>query len=121
MAEVKLEPCILAAWQELIERDDRTSPEEYPEMALITRDELAEFMRRAIPPHDALVKALREAIDAMDYVPLAGPQTEQDLITRLETRSAEYGFSYIRAAVERACREHMKAVLTNHGAGDDKQ
>lgn len=36
-----------AAWLELGERDDRTSPEEYPEMCLITRDELAEFMRRA--------------------------------------------------------------------------
>lgn len=35
------------AWQELVEYDDRTSPEEYPEMALITSDELADFMGRA--------------------------------------------------------------------------
>lgn len=37
-------------WQELIEADDRTSPPEFPDMALITKDELAtvvEFVRRA--------------------------------------------------------------------------
>lgn len=36
------------AWQELVEKDDRNSPEEYPEMALITFDELTEFMARAL-------------------------------------------------------------------------
>jgi hypothetical protein len=36
------------AWQELVERDDRTSPAEYPEMALITQDELAEFIAEAV-------------------------------------------------------------------------
>ncbi|TZG25632.1 hypothetical protein [Sphingomonas montanisoli] len=35
------------AWQELVEYDDRTSPEEYPDMALITHDELRSFMERA--------------------------------------------------------------------------
>ncbi|MDE5451355.1 hypothetical protein GWE18_00495 [Bradyrhizobium sp. CSA112] len=35
-------------WKELIEKDDRTSPAEYPEMALITRSELAAFVSRAI-------------------------------------------------------------------------
>lgn len=35
------------AWQELLEKDDRTSPEQYPEMCLITVDELRDFMRRA--------------------------------------------------------------------------
>lgn len=34
-------------WQELLDKTDRTSPEEYPEMALITRDELADFVSRA--------------------------------------------------------------------------
>lgn len=101
MAEVKLEPCILAAWQELIERDDRTSPAEYPEMALITRDELAEFMRRAIPPHDALVKALR-AWRAFDASP-----------GHIETGDA---CEWIELA-----RNLTNAALTNHGAGDDKQ
>lgn len=37
---------ISSVWQELVEKDDRTSPEEYPDMALITRDELADFLAR---------------------------------------------------------------------------
>jgi hypothetical protein len=28
-------------WQDLLDKDDRTSPEEYPDMVLITREELA--------------------------------------------------------------------------------
>ena len=32
-------------WQTLIDKDDRNSPEEYPEMALITFDEFAEAVR----------------------------------------------------------------------------
>lgn len=31
-------------WRDLSERDDRTSPAEYPDMCLITRAELAAFM-----------------------------------------------------------------------------
>jgi len=37
----------LDAWQELVEYDDRTSPEEYPDMALITFEELKQFMSAA--------------------------------------------------------------------------
>lgn len=33
-----------ALWQDLLDKDDRTSPEEYPDMALITFDELKEFL-----------------------------------------------------------------------------
>src|SRR5690606_1198983 len=32
------------AWRDLVEKDDRTSPEGAPDMALITRDELAAYM-----------------------------------------------------------------------------
>lgn len=39
-------------WQELIEKDDRTSPEEYPDMALISFAEFSEFIRRARSPFD---------------------------------------------------------------------
>lgn len=35
------------AWQSLLEKDDRTSPEARPDMMLITRDELADCMERA--------------------------------------------------------------------------
>lgn len=41
-------------WQELLEKDDRTSPAEYPDMALITFDEFAAALRRnAEPPVEA--------------------------------------------------------------------
>ena len=33
------------AWQDLVERSDRTSPAEYPDMALITSEELEYYMR----------------------------------------------------------------------------
>ncbi len=35
---------ISEAWQDLLDKDDRTSPDDYPEMCLITRDELANYM-----------------------------------------------------------------------------
>ena len=35
------------AWQDLLEKDDRTSPEDYPDMALITADELQAYMLAA--------------------------------------------------------------------------
>lgn len=38
-----------AAWQELLEVEDRTSPEDWPDMLLITQEELAGFMNRAAP------------------------------------------------------------------------
>ncbi len=51
------------AWQELIEYDDRNSPEEYPEMALITSDELTSFMQRASPaPVAPTAMAVRKAV-----------------------------------------------------------
>ena len=34
-------------WSRLVEKDDRTSPEEYPEMCLITREEVGEIIERA--------------------------------------------------------------------------
>lgn len=45
------------AWRELLEKDDRTSPEEYPEMALINFEELANFMRRALAQASATKSA----------------------------------------------------------------
>lgn len=38
-----------AAWQELLDKDDRTSPAEYPDMALITKDELWHLLIRNAP------------------------------------------------------------------------
>lgn len=46
-------------WQELIEKDDRTSPAEYPEMALITYGEVIQICKRAeqqgVPALDTVV------------------------------------------------------------------
>lgn len=36
----------LALWTDLCEKDDRTSPEEYPDMALITQDEFCSTLDR---------------------------------------------------------------------------
>jgi hypothetical protein len=52
------------AWQELVEKDDRTSPSEYPDMALITREELAEFMGSAATQSDASDALVAELADA---------------------------------------------------------
>lgn len=38
---------VAEAWQELCEKDDRTSPAEHPDMCLITRDELLGYMSLA--------------------------------------------------------------------------
>lgn len=54
-------------WQELCERDDRTSPEEYPEMCLINFDELSDFITRAAPPVPAQDDdKLRIAVEALE-------------------------------------------------------
>lgn len=50
------------AWRILVEMDDRTSPEEYPDHALITYDELERFMQAAIPPADTNIGELIERL-----------------------------------------------------------
>lgn len=56
-AEDRLTP--EAAWQELVEKDDRTSPENNPGLALISAEELYDFILRAAPGE---TDRLREAI-----------------------------------------------------------
>lgn len=61
-------------WQDLLEKDDRTSPVEYPEMALITRAELGGAMSEAFllaktkpepnPEYEAKAKAAHQRIAA---------------------------------------------------------
>jgi len=60
------------AWQDLVEKDDRTSPEEYPEMALITREELADYMRAALSPASTDIGALREALEPFALISTEG-------------------------------------------------
>lgn len=58
---------IADAWQDLVDKDDRTSPEEYPDMALITREELADYME-ASHPAPAEPVGLREAIKTLEVI-----------------------------------------------------
>lgn len=51
-------PIAAELWQDLVEKDDRTSPEEYPEMALISFDELAGYIAEAQSGLLAALKAL---------------------------------------------------------------
>lgn len=54
------------AWQDLLDKDDRTSPEEYPEMCLITREELAAYMLAASEVGQITGKADGYALAALD-------------------------------------------------------
>lgn len=56
------------AWQDLVDKDDRTSPEEYPDMALITREELADYMQAA--------HAQAEPV-GRDWFPILGSQGQR--------------------------------------------
>lgn len=52
-------------WSELVEKDDRTSPTEYPDMVLITREELAHYLaatRTRESEEPVAVKIDREAL-----------------------------------------------------------
>lgn len=54
---------VAECWQDLVEKTDRTSPGEYPEMALITREELADYMNATLlAQRDAADRAGRERI-----------------------------------------------------------
>ncbi len=64
------------AWSDLVEKDDRTSPEEYPEMCLITFDELRDYMRRATP--------ITGALDPADSVYYEGYEQARSDLTALQ-------------------------------------
>lgn len=66
------------AWDIHINRDDRNSPEKYPEMALITFDELADFMRRAAPPAQLGVDAVTVSKAAADVLAERRRQIESE-------------------------------------------
>lgn len=75
------------AWQDLCEKDDRTSPEEYPEMCLITREELAGY-----------VTAERDRIaEALDYEASVTPCAEDAVVVRDCARLVRADFSYEEA------------------------
>lgn len=83
---------VAGAWQDLLDKDDRTSPAEYPEMALITREELADCMASASPTPDRqepVQGALGLAVRILD-INLGGATATFD----------EMGLSAVRSAWE---------------------
>lgn len=59
-----IDDALTAAWNRMLELDDRNSPEEYPEMILITREELERAMVEAadsiVPPSHSQSRASSE-------------------------------------------------------------
>jgi hypothetical protein len=51
---------IARLWQDLLDKDDRTSPEEYPDMALITFDEFEQSILALLPEAAAIRAAAFE-------------------------------------------------------------
>jgi hypothetical protein len=50
-------------WQDLLDKDDRTSPEEYPDHALITFDEFRDYVNQSLLTLSQQVKSLTEERD----------------------------------------------------------
>lgn len=44
----ELEPYVNQSWQDLLDKDDRNSPADYPDMCLITKKELAGYIADAV-------------------------------------------------------------------------
>lgn len=49
-------------WRELLEKDDRTSPSDYPDMCLVTFDELSDFLVGAQTEILARIQSDRDAV-----------------------------------------------------------
>ena len=58
------------AWIELVEKTDRTSPPEYPDMALITKDELGAALRIAIEACANVAEQQRPMVDCQGIMRL---------------------------------------------------
>lgn len=74
------------AWQEHLDRDDRTSPEEYPEMALITQDEFFRYMQQAASLYADTIARQREEIGRLRTGWLAQAARDATEIIRLEVQ-----------------------------------
>ncbi|KEZ00622.1 hypothetical protein AI27_17950 [Sphingomonas sp. BHC-A] len=86
------------AWQELVEYDDRTSPEEHPDMALITFEELRAFMGAAsgaAPRERAqVVKWLRMCSDgARRHHAEVCRREDDEILDAIVTRMNTYAFA----------------------------
>lgn len=70
-------------WTDLCEKDDRTSPEEYPDMALITQDELCSVVAAAFDERDAKFAAQAGEIERRQKELVAGRVRISELETQL--------------------------------------
>ena len=105
--KIELNEGILDLQRMLCARDGVPMPSERP---------LVDKLRAEVERLGEVVRRVDAAISSMDYVPLPGPQTEQEIISRLDGRSAEYALAYVRAIIERACAQYMRAVLPEEAA-----
>jgi len=103
-------------WLDLVEKDDRTSPVEYPDMALITKDELRAMLAAAPTPPvqpDAMVAVaqVRELIAIEPEYPSA---TLAD-VDRLIAEARETGASdseIVLTAMRQVVRDTKASILT---------
>jgi hypothetical protein len=81
-------------WQDLLEKDDRTSPDDYPDMALITFEEFAGYLAAAPPPKPSGGGLVDRGVIARVIVggwtkhPNAGPATRRvwsDALTKADS------------------------------------
>lgn len=87
------------AWDELVNKDDRTSPEEYPEMCLISFEELMDYMERAVEAtHGTTVPQT--------------PLTPRDLEEVMDFFNSIEGAGYGGMASFEIARMHIKHALT---------
>ncbi|WDA37826.1 hypothetical protein [Sphingobium sp. YC-XJ3] len=101
------------AWQELVEYDDRTSPEEYPDMALITIEELRAFMGAA--------SGATHPAPALDGVRALLERCQEELrLIRLKDSSAVYDVG-LRTDLHAALSSPSEgeSAPASSGAGDD--
>lgn len=109
------------AWQELCEKDDRTSPDEYPNHALITRDELAAYVRApTCPPGHIMIgdravpEPMREAPEVGAHVYLVGPG-DRDLCSIIRWDGSRFFAELLDRGLihstEANARAHAKAII----------
>lgn len=83
-------------WQALLEKDDRTSPAEYPEMALITFEELREIIANAAhPAAEVAIKPLEWVEEA--HEPGWWTAWDQHLLLGYEVRINSRGVVRVRS------------------------
>ncbi|MCL8382120.1 hypothetical protein [Xanthobacter aminoxidans] len=90
------------AWQDLCEKDDRTSPAEYPDYSLITREELAGYMRQTAPSPASPEKGTERVREALRIL--------RNALAFYSTGKHFYG----DIIVDRG--EHARAALASHPA-----